>query len=201
MKYSKSILKFIALFAVGILILSCNKKSDHAFESANYKQIDHLRIYFEGLHPNDQHSVFNGLPSEIKYALFDSHLKSEFNNTDKSNEMAYILGLIDNLKPIYYKDTAVFNREGAPYFKAQINEGLRIFNNDSAKVASILYQIKGDADADIMVAWEKPNCECNLSISLCVFGTCGVFDCTVSVGGCGPVWAMPCDGMCLGDFD
>ena len=163
-----------------------------------YSAADHLRMYFETLHPKDQRAMFRQMPYQTKYALMSSHLNNRLSLAEGDEEVGYIQGIIDFLKPEHYMDTALMSAEGMEFLSGTAERGLEVYEGNKERLSEVLYKIGGDENADIIIAvWQKPDCECNMAIDLCVFGDCGPFDCTVSVGGCGPVWAMPCDGMCL----
>ncbi len=197
---------FRAIFSLALiifLVVSCKNYNKPAIEESTviieHSNIDHLRMFFEKLHPNDQRAIFNMLPSEMKYALVNNHWNRQLQMTNNQNEKAFIQDLIDHLKPIYYKDTAVYQNQGAAFFGNQADAGLAAFQNDSAKVVSILFQIGGDAHANtIIAAVGDPSCECNIKKGWCsFFGNCGTFDCTTSVAGCGPGFLESCNGMCI----
>jgi len=185
------------------LLVSCSSSEGPAKEKPSdvvveYSSIDYLIMFFENLHPNDQRSVFDGLPSELKYALIHNHWNDQLSLTDNQNEQEFIQDLIDHLKPEYYADSAFDKSEGGEYFRKQIEVGLTVYQNDPSKVSSILLSVGGDSQAEIFIAAAAlPDCECNISHDLCVFGTCGTFDCKkTTASGCGPGWLYKCDGMC-----
>lgn len=180
------------------LLVSCNYNKEPVKNViVEHSSIDYLRMFFEKLHPNDQRSIFNGLPSETKYALFNNHWKNQLSMTDNQNEKEFIQDLINHLKPVYYADTELFYSEGAEYFEKQFEVGLTVYQNDYSKVSSILMKIGGDTQAEpFILAAAMPDCECNIADGWCFFGDCGVFDCKVSLNGCGNGWLWPCDGMC-----
>ena len=181
------------------LLVSCGNNVEPADVKVEYSSIDHLRMFFENLHPNDQRSVFGGLPSELQYAMINSHWTNQLSMTDNKNEQEFIQDLLDHLKPAYYADSALFESEGAEYFGKQIEVGLTVYQDDSSKLSSILLQVGGDTQAEISIAAAAlPDCECNIAHDLCVFGDCGTFDCKILTGwGCGPGYLYSCDGMCL----
>lgn len=196
-----------AIFSITLIMIffiSCNYNKKPVNEETKpidveYSGIDHLRMFFETLHPNDQRKVFNALPYQWKYALFNNHLNHQLSMVTSEDQKNYIQDLINHLNPIYYSDTAIYQRDGAEYFNNQLDPGLLAFQNDTARVASILYEIGGDTQAEIMMAVAgQPDCECNIKKGYCTFfGNCGAFDCTKSIAGCGPAFLERCDGMCL----
>lgn len=203
----KTIIFKAALLAVVVLSLQACCNCPEATETEPAKQIeyssaDHLRMYFETLHPKDQHALFAEMPYQTRYSLVDSHLKNRLAMAEGDREVNYIQGIIDYLKPEHYKDAAMLDAEGMAFLKSIAEHGMEVYGGDKERLSEVLYEIGGDQNAEVVIAvWQKPDCECNMAIDLCVFGDCGVFDCKPSVGGCGPVWAMPCDGMCLDPDD
>lgn len=167
-------------------------------EPAEYSGQEHLQMYFQSLHPTDQRVLFKGLPAQVRFDLVKNHLEKEKASAGNQVEADYIQSIIAFLKPEYYDDKAPLSEQAMMFLNQKVQEGLEVYGGDKAKLSSVIYELGGNAEADIVIAvWVKPDCECNMAIDICVFGDCGVFDCTASAGGCGPVWAMPCDGMCL----
>ncbi|NOR64460.1 MAG: bacteriocin fulvocin C-related protein [Candidatus Scalindua sp.] len=208
MKIHSSTFQVIISFVLAIfLLVSCNsiKPVDEmpSNDIMEHSSIDYLRMFFEKLHPNDQRSIFNGLPSETKYALFNNHWQTQLNMADNQKEKEFIQDLINHLKPAYYADTELFNSEGAEFFSRQFEVGLTVYQNDPSRVSSILNEIGGDSQAEILIAAEEQqDCECNVVDGWCVFGKCAFFDdCKVTLTGCGNGWLWPCDGMCLSSDD
>lgn len=194
----------LSLALIFSLIVSCNNYKKPANEEpttivVEHSSIDHLRMFFEKLHPNDQRVVFNMLPAEMKYALVDNHWNNQLGMANSQQEKDFIKGLISHLKPIYYSDTAAYQNQGSAFYTMQADVGLAAFNNDSTKVASILFQVGGDSQANIVIAAVgDPDCECNIKKGFCTFfGECGAFDCKTSLWGCGPGFLEQCNGMCL----
>lgn len=201
-KYLISFRTFVYFALVFSVITSCGNKNEPYSKPAHVvveqTSIDNLRLFFEKLHPNDQLNVFQGLPFELKYALVNNHWETQLLVAENHDEKEFIQSLIDHLKPAYYDDTALFNKEGAQYFKSQSKIALALYHNDKSKVYSILHKIGGDSEAAIYIATEeKEDCECNVADGRCFFGTCAFFDnCKVTINGCGNAWLWPCDGMC-----
>lgn len=166
--------------------------------NTEFSAVEHLSMYFQTLHPADQRAVFKGLPARARYDLVKNHLEQEKEVASSEMQKSYIQSIIGFIKPAHYDDKTPLPEQAMMFLNQKAQEGMEVYGGDNAKLSSVIYEMGGDTDADIVIAvWQKPDCECNMSIDLCVFGNCGVFDCTASVGGCGPVWAMPCDGMCL----
>lgn len=186
----------LALF----LLVSCNYNKEPVQNvNVEHSSIDSLRMFFENLHPNDQQSVFDGLPSELKCALFKNHWKNQLSMTDNQNEKEFIQGLINHLKPEYYEDIAVYYSEGDEYFEKQVEVGLTVYQNDYSKVISILMKIGGDTQAGPFIAAAAlPDCSCNTAHDWCMsFTDCLTSPlCTITTSGCGPAGLWSCNGIC-----
>ncbi|HDY67637.1 MAG TPA: hypothetical protein ENH85_07595 [Candidatus Scalindua sp.] len=182
------------------LLVSCNyNKEPIQNVTVEHSRTDSLRMFFESLDPNDQRSVFEGLPSELKCALFKNHWKNQLSMTDNQNEKEFIQGLINHLKPEYYEDIAVYYSKGDEYFEKQVEVGLTVYQNDYSKVISILMKIGGDTQAEpFIVAAALPDCSCNTAHDWCQWFTECLPSplCIITASGCGPAGLWSCNGIC-----
>lgn len=193
-----------AFLASIFIIVACNDEkvdteSKEPTAQTSTGNMDHLRMYFEGLHPADQRAFFSGLPAEMKHALVKSHWQHQLSAVKKEEEKNFIQGLINSLKPEYYKDSGLYQKEGAPFYDDQARKAFALFGNDTARVVDLLYKVGGnDKAARVIAVAGMPDCECNIPKGYCTFfGNCGTFDCKTDWWGCGPGFLEKCDGMCL----
>jgi hypothetical protein len=188
----------VIMIVVSTSFFSCNEKSEPVIvaTASATGNIDHLRLFFEGLHPSDQVRMFNGFPAQLKFSLIDSHLRSKLKDAKNDDERNFIQSLIDHLKPEYYSDSLALQKD-MPWFAAQKDLGLKAFKNDTARLVEVLYNIGGDRAAKPLVDDpSQENCECYTKDDYCVFGDCEKIGCEEFLTGCGTFGAFPCDGMC-----
>jgi hypothetical protein len=198
--------KTFFLLPVTILIIaftfsSCNDttKPEVTVADAKVTGSDHLRMYFEGLHPMDQMKVFHSLPASLKYELFSNHWNNQMAKAAKQEQKNFIKALIDHLKPEYYSNPDLFEKEAAGWFRQQAAAGLKVFEHDSARLRSVMVEIGGDTTAKRMIkAGDVEDCNCSTKDDWCVKGrTCRTGVCIVTKSGCGGGWLSPCDGLCI----
>lgn len=212
MRWKKTAL--IAVIIASLFVIACNDESKPTENSSEQKtdtakvrtgsgSADHLLMYFQGLHPKDQTKFFKGLPPEMKHALWMGHWKNSLTSAKNDGEKTFIQDMIDHLKPAYYSDTALYQKEGAGFFDGQRAKALNVLGNDTMRVVDLLYRIGGDENAVRLTAkLAQEDCECNIKKDWCIPGwTCGAADCKTDWWGCGPGFLERCDGLCLYNED
>ena len=188
-------LAIVLLLATPIIFVSTNCTRDQ-HHTNKVSEITSLRMAISRLNILDQRVIFNGLPAEYKYALWEDHYQHHLKKTKKSDQKDFIQGMLNMLAVEDYADTAFYSTPKADQLKLKVGEALILYNHDSTKVAGLLFSLgSGNSHLSLLAGGHLHDCNCATSSDWC-WDDCLAADCNTSSHGCGTSGLYKCDGMC-----
>lgn len=188
----------VLLIATPLIIVSTHCTRDQ-HNKKKISEITSLRKSMARLNIVDQKVIFNGLPAEYKFALWKNHLESHLKSAKTGAHQEFIKSILSELAVEDYVDTLYSTTPKAEYFRKKVEEALELYDNDSTRVAELLFQLgSGQSTSLLAHTGGKPDCLCNVKDDWCVGDdyTCTSGNCKTSLTGCGTFWLENCDGTC-----
>lgn len=207
-------------FALAITFYSCEKTElefscdpeINEYVSKNKKSLadislDQLSAYDISL----QRAIFNSWEPSKKRDVWLEKLNNVLNKEELNlHERKHLTKLMDHIAPDYFSE-AGSNHESttSTYFAGEwISFAIKELNWNEEYIAFIVYRLYTKPEqfyqeksaiasftSSITTNTEAYDCNCNTSSDFCSTGACTSGDCN-TVGGCGWLWSMECNGNC-----